>query len=291
MPAPPFDRFVRYAELSTLLTGLADEHPSLLGISSIGRSHEGRDIWLLTVTNDATGAASEKPALWVDASIHATELAGSVAALHLAHRLVTGHGADADVTRALDSRTFYIVPRLNPDGAELALLERPVELRSSTRPYPRVDQQDGLIREDVDGDGRILTMRIEDPDGPWKPLPSEPRLLVARDPHEDGAGPYYRVLPEGHIQGYDGATIRLAPQLRGLDMNRNWPVDWRPEGEQPGAGEYPTSEPEVRAAVQAIVDRPNICAYITYHTQSGVHLRPSSTKADDTLPTAYLRAY
>ena len=291
MAAPPFDRFVRHAELSALVSAMAEERPDLLAVSSIGESYEGRDIWLLTVTNTATGPAAEKPALWVDANIHATELTGSVAALHLASRLVTGHGVDREVTRALDTRAFYIVPRLNPDGAELALGERPVELRSSTRPYPRTDQQDGLVEEDLDGDGRLLTMRIPDPDGPWKPLPSEPRLLVPRDPAEDGDGPYYRLLPEGRIQGYDGATIRLAPRLQGLDMNRNWPIDWRPEGDQPGAGPYPTSEPEIRAAVQAIVDRPNICAYIAYHTQSGVHLRPSSTKDDDSLPTADLRAY
>lgn len=64
-------------------------------------------------------------------------------------------------------------------------------------------------------------MRIPDPDGPWKPLSSEPRILVARDPAEDGPGPYYRVLPEGRVQGYDGATITVAPALQGLDMNRS----------------------------------------------------------------------
>ena len=141
---PPFDRFLRHNELSEVVASLQEEHPELVERSSIGASFEGRDIWLLTITNRATGPASEKPALWVDANIHATELTGSVAALHLAHRLVTGHGSDPEVTRALDTRAFYIVPRLNPDGAELALLERPVELRSSTRPYPRVAQQDGL---------------------------------------------------------------------------------------------------------------------------------------------------
>lgn len=291
MPDLHFDRFYRYDELTAALHALAAEHPGLAAVESIGQSHEGRDIWLVTVTNAETGPHHEKPALWIEANIHATELTGSAAALHLLHRLVTGYGADAKVTHALDTRCFYVVPRLNPDGAELALADIPTYVRSSARPWPRTDQQDGLVVEDIDRDGRILTMRIPDPNGAWKPYPEDPRLLIAREPDEYGDGPYYRLLPEGRIQGYDGVTVRMAPALRSLDINRNFPVDWRPPGEQAGAGDFPTSEPEIRAEVQAIVDRPNICAFIAYHTQSGVHLRPSSMYADSELPTFDLRTY
>jgi hypothetical protein len=68
-------------------------------------------------------------------------------------------------------------------------------------------------------------------------------------------------------------------------------MDWAPEAEQLGAGPYPTSEPEIRAEVQAIVDRPNITGYISYHTQSGVHLRPYSSYDDDHYPTSDLRVF
>lgn len=287
----PFDRFVKFPELTEILEGLAAEYPQLLALSSIGKSFEDRDIWLCTITNTETGPADEKPAIWIDANIHATELTGSTAALYLINKLVTQHGTDETVTRAVDTRTFYVVPRMGPDGAELAMAERPKYIRSSSRPYPRTDQQDGLIAQDMDGDGRILTMRIPDPNGTWKVSSADHRLLVAREPTEDGPGPYYRLLPEGEVQNYDGVTIRNAPALHGLDMNRNYPVEWRPEGDQYGAGPYPTSEPEIRAVVQAIVDRPNICAFIQYHTYSGVHLRPYGTHADDALPTADLRVF
>ena len=79
LPMPPiaFDRFYRYPELTAWLQALAREHPQLVAIESIGKSFEGRDIWVLTVTNTATGPAAEKPALWVDGNIHATEVAAS----------------------------------------------------------------------------------------------------------------------------------------------------------------------------------------------------------------------
>ena len=92
--------------------------------------------WSLTVTNTATGPAHEKPAFWVDGNIHSTEVAASAAALYFLNTLVTQYGVDDDVTRALDTRAFYINPRVNPDGAEWALAERPKWVRSSTRAVP-----------------------------------------------------------------------------------------------------------------------------------------------------------
>jgi murein tripeptide amidase MpaA len=292
VPDVAFDRFYRYDELTEILRGWAAEHPALFSVESIGRSFEDRDIWLATVTNSGTGTHSEKPAFWVEANIHASEVTGCTAALHLLHRLLSGYGSDEKITRALDTRTFYVVPRLNPDGAELALASRPKIVRSSVRPYPREDTQDGLHREDIDGDGRLLSMRVADHNGPWKVYADEPRLMVRRDPDEDDpAATYYRLLPEGVIRNYDGVMIKLAPPLEGLDLNRNFPFDWGPENEQPGAGPFPTSEPEIRAEVEAIVGRPNVCGYISYHTMSGVHLRPYSGRPDDDLPTDDLRTY
>ncbi|HEY8628830.1 MAG TPA: M14 family zinc carboxypeptidase, partial [Gaiellaceae bacterium] len=159
----PLDRFLRYDELTALLRAWVGEHPRLLELGSIGSSHEGRDIWIATVTNADTGPAAEKPAFLVEANIHAMEVTGSAAALHLIDRLLRGHGTDDRITRALDTRAFYVIPRLNPDGAELALADRPRFIRSSVRPYPRLEPEDGLQDEDIDGDGRILTMRLRDP--------------------------------------------------------------------------------------------------------------------------------
>jgi murein tripeptide amidase MpaA len=141
----------------------------------------------------------------------------------------------------------------------------------------------GLITEDVDGDGRVLSMRIEDPDGNWKICQQEPRLLVPRDPAESG-GRYYRLLPEGRIDGYDGALIPLQAKPEQLDLNRNFPGQWREEHEQKGAGPFPTSEPEVRAVTDFIAAHKNICGGVTFHGYSGVLLRPFSFEADEEMP-------
>ena len=274
MPSVNFDRFYRYAELTDLLKAFATEFPQLVSFESIGRSHEGRDIWLATVTNRASGAASEKPGFWVDGNIHSTEVAASVACIYFLKYLVENHDKDPDVARALDTRAFYVCPRINPDGAEWALADKPKYVRSSTRSYPfDEDAIEGLTVEDIDGDGRILQMRVPDPNGLWRAHPDEPRLMVRRQPTEVG-GTYYRVLPEGRLEGYDGFTLRVKKPRQGIDLNRNFPANWRQEFEQLGAGPFPTSEPEVRAVAEFIIRHPNITGGVAFHTWSGVLLRP-----------------
>jgi murein tripeptide amidase MpaA len=291
MPEVRFDRFYRYTELTAILEAFAAEYPALVAIESIGKSHEGRDIWLLTATNQATGPAADKPAFWVEGNVHATEVAASVACTYFLNHLVTRYGQDPDVTRALDTRAFYICPRVNPDGPEWALADKPRFIRSSTRPYPsQEDAIDGLTVEDIDGDGRILQMRIADPNGLWKPHPQEPRMLVRREPAEVG-GSYYRLLPEGTIEDYDGFTLKIKKPKQQLDLNRNYPAHWRQEFEQVGAGPYPTSEPEVRAQVAFLTSHLNICGGVSFHTWSGVLLRPFDHSPDTEMAAEDLWAY
>ncbi|MBD2347234.1 M14 family metallopeptidase [Anabaena subtropica] len=286
-----FDKYYRYEELTPILHSYAQEFPQLIKIESIGKSYEGRDIWLLTVTNFATGTDAEKPALWVDGNIHATEIAPSSVCLYFLQTLVTAYGTHPDITRCLDSRVFYICPRVNPDGAELALGEKPKFIRSATRPYPHDEElNEGLVMEDIDGDGRILLMRIPDDNGAWKVCPSEPRLLVRREPTETG-GQYYRLLSEGRLENYDGVEIKIQRPKEGLDLNRNFPALWRQEVEQPGAGPYPTSESEVRSLVQFLTSHHNITGAITFHTYSGVLIRPYTDRSDDEFPVNDLRTY
>ena len=285
MTSAVYDRYPRYEELTLWLDEFVEQYPQLVHKTSIGQSYEGRDIWLLTVTNHDAGDPAEKPAVWIDGNIHASEVTASVAIVHLIDTLTSGYGTDDRTTRALDTRTFYLVPRVNPDGAELSLAEVPSFVRGSVHPWPFTEQQAGLVAADIDKDGRILQMRVEDPNGAWKPYVNDPRLMVARDPDEDGGGPYYRILAEGSVHDYDGVRIPTAPYRAGIDPNRQFPFQWERKVEGPwDAGEYPGSEPEVGALLKAITDRKNICTYFAYHTFSGVHIRAYSDRADEALP-------
>ncbi len=111
MPQVRFDTYYRYDELTQILHAYAEEYPHLVRIESIGKSYEGRDIWLLTLTNFKTGPAEEKPALWVDGNIHASEVSPSTACLYLIHRLVNAvrHAPENHALSAIPVR-FTCVP-------------------------------------------------------------------------------------------------------------------------------------------------------------------------------------
>ena len=281
-----FDRHLRHDELTSWLHSVADANPGLVNVEQYGTSYEGRPLWLVTITDQATGAHDTKPAHWVDASIHAVELTATVSACHLVHHLMRGFAqGDATVVEALRTRTFYVVPRVNPDGAERALADHPTFRRSSVRPWPWRDgaRLPGLHVDDVDGDGRVLEMRIADPDGAWMPHPDDQRLMIPVPAEGPTPGTSrYRMFLEGTVQDFDNFTIPTPRPPESLDLNRNFPAGWGTG--VAGSGDHPLSEPEVDALVRAIVARPNICGYNAYHTSGGVLLRPSSIAADSTLP-------
>jgi hypothetical protein len=130
-------------------------------------------------------------------------------------------------------------------------------------------------------------MRVPDPKGEWKADPDEPRILVLREPGEEG-GEYYRVYPEGVIENFDGVYVQIDPQQDG-NMNRNFPINWSPR--EYGAGEYPFSEPEAMGMGRFILDHPNIAGMCAYHTHGGIILRPSMMKVDAEMSPPDLALY
>jgi len=282
-----FDHYYDYAGLTEQLHALAAAYPELATLRSIGRSFGGRDVWLMEITNPATGPGASKPGYYLDAQIHAEEHTTSAVALYAIHKLLTDYGRDEEVTRLVDQQVFYVLPRINPDGAELAL-QPPYYLWCGNGRYrPGEDRHGGLKTADVDGDGFIVSMRVRDPLGEWKTSTLDDRIMVQRQPGEEG-GTYYRLYPEGFIDDYDGVHVRIDKPHDG-NMNRNFPAGW--DAEEYGAGEHPLSEPEAAAVARFILDHPNIAGMNSYHTHGGIILRPSMTQPDSAMSPKDLALY
>ncbi len=282
------DRYYPYDLLTELLRGWVGAYPGLATLGSIGRSGEGREIWVVTLTNGATGPDHEKPAYYIDANIHAAEVTTSSVALATIHHLLTRYADDAEVRRLLDETAVYIIPRIAVDGSELFLTST-ANMRSSPTIYPAGADYDGLELQDLDGDGLIGAMRVKDPAGPWKISERDSRIMLRRGANEFG-GDYYFVHPEGLIRNWDGGKITVAPSTMGLDFNRNFPKDWKPEWAQVGAGPHPLSSPETQAVAAFLLGHRNIHGAQLHHTAAGLILRASALYGDDQIPPLDLRA-
>lgn len=284
-----FSHYYLYEELVDYLHQLKADYPSLINLEKNGVSYEGRDIWLAIITNQKTGKDLNKPGYWIDGNTHAGEVTGSAVALYIIYFFLSQYSENSSVTRLLDNYVVYILPRLAVDGAQ-KYLQTPYSLRSSPRLYPHVELQDGLYPEDVNGDGLILLMRIPDPCGAWKISQQDSRVMVRRE-LDEFEGTYYTLLPEGLINNYDGWDFQLSPPQEGIDFNRNYPHQWQSEAKQVGAGNYPFSEPETKSEADFWHQHPNINGFLTYHTFSGLLLRPYGTNPDSFFPAADLEIY
>jgi hypothetical protein len=283
-----------YAETTELMEAFAKEYEDITTLTSIGKSLQGKDLWCLEITNYASGAPETKPGMYIDGNTHAGEVSGAETSLYIIHHLLTNYGKDPQVTRLLDTRVFYIIPKINPDGSDAYLRDPREPADPDLKPFD--DDEDGLADEDgaddLNGDGIISQMRIRDEEGPLKTSPTDPRLMVERGIDEPGE---WRIIGrEGLDNDGDGAINEDPPGARITVTNRNYPAYWAPPwiqgGIRPG-GYYPLFEPEAKAQVDFILAHPNIAGIQSYHTHSGVLLRPYCNLGDEHIPPQDMRNY
>lgn len=106
-----------YAETNAELRRIAAAYPQLAQTSVIGRSHEGRDILAIKIS-DNVGTDEAEPEVLLNANIHAREHLTTEQALYMANLLTGRYSAESRVREVVDSREWWIIPMLNPDGSE-----------------------------------------------------------------------------------------------------------------------------------------------------------------------------
>jgi hypothetical protein len=122
-------------------------------------------------------------------------------------------------------------------------------------------------------------MRVrDDKRGAWKISKEDQRLMEPRRLDERD-GEFYHIIPEGVIKDYDGEPIEINPVPWRLDLNRNYPSEWKPEIK--GGGDYPTSEPEIKNVVDFIINHKNIGALEALHTSGGILFRSPYTYPEE----------
>lgn len=113
------------AQIEAILDSFHAKFPALCSKkASIGKTIEGRDIWMVKISDNVLVDENE-PEVFYDALHHAREPLSMEATLLFMDELLDGYGTDPEATLLIDERELFFVPCLNPDGYEYNRSIRP----------------------------------------------------------------------------------------------------------------------------------------------------------------------
>jgi len=247
--------------LTKQLKELARAHKKIARLERACETPGKSEVWRLELGDGNQEERKRRPAVLVVAGIEGNDLAGTASTVAWAESLAKAYETDEKTRKLLETTTIYLWPRLNPDGAR-HFFGKP-KLETATNDQPVDEDHDGLVDEDgpddLDGDGQITWMRIEDPDGEYILDPAEPRLLLKADRSKGERGAW-RFLSEGRDDDGDKAWNEDGPG--GVNFNRNFPFNFRFFA--PWSGRHQVSEIETRALADFVVEHPNIAVAFTF---------------------------
>lgn len=112
---PGREDYHTYESLTTELQQIASDYPAIAMLTSIGQSEEGRELWMLKLSDNVTEDEPE-PAFKYTATIHGDEVVGMEICVYLIRLLVENYGIDPELTALVDDLEIWICPLHNPDG-------------------------------------------------------------------------------------------------------------------------------------------------------------------------------
>ncbi|WP_058045999.1 M14 family metallopeptidase [Streptomyces roseifaciens] len=115
---PPADAgFHNYREAMAEIDAGVAKYPAVMSKKVIGKSHEGREIVAVKIS-DNVAADEDEPEVLFTAHQHAREHLTVEMALYLLKEFGSKYGSDPRITKMVDSREIWVVPDVNPDGGE-----------------------------------------------------------------------------------------------------------------------------------------------------------------------------
>jgi hypothetical protein len=118
--------------IEDLLRAYQAKYPAISKLVELGRTHQGRAIWGLEIS-DHPGQTEAEPSVLFDGGHHASELLAVEYPLDAMAQLLEGYGRDKTVTRWVDGLHIFVVPLVNPDGNHMFIEESRFAGRKNAR--------------------------------------------------------------------------------------------------------------------------------------------------------------
>ena len=111
-----WDVYPKYSEYVAKMQYWAATYPSLCTLQNIGNTPNGRALYVLKISDNATADETE-PEFFYTSSMHGDEITGFPTMLRLIDHLLTNYGSNSEVTNLVNGTEIYICPLANPDGS------------------------------------------------------------------------------------------------------------------------------------------------------------------------------
>ncbi|XP_052393456.1 carboxypeptidase D isoform X2 [Carassius gibelio] len=113
--------YYNYADMTDRLHRFSQKYAHICSLSSIGKSVEGRELWVTRITTSPTADIPGKPRFKYVGNIHGDEALSRQLLVYLIEYLLTQFGRDVRVTELVNRTDIYIMASMNPDGFERAV--------------------------------------------------------------------------------------------------------------------------------------------------------------------------
>lgn len=123
------DSYKDPALVEQLLTAYHERYPAITKLEEIGRTHLGRPIWALKISDGDDG--NDEPSVLLNGAHHGSELLSIEYALDAVDTLLAGYHHDAKVTRWIDGLEIWCVPLVNVDGNHMFVHESRFAIRKN----------------------------------------------------------------------------------------------------------------------------------------------------------------
>ena len=256
-----------FPQLTARIKDLASKNASLANVTSVGKSAGGKDLWLITLSQGNPGS---KPALLLVGGLDGSHPAGSETLLLMAEKMLSN--PNDQVKDLLSKKTLYIMACANPDAWD----QGKSKFERSGNATASDEDRDGRINEDpsedLNADGLITQMRVEDPTGTLIPGKSDARILLKADPTKGEVGKYL-LLSEGTDNDKDDNWNEDGEG--GVNINKNFTFNY-PYFEKE-SGIYAASESETKAILEVLYRNLNIFGVIVFGPENNLS---NATKFD-----------
>ncbi|KAK1788062.1 hypothetical protein P4O66_016539 [Electrophorus voltai] len=116
-----YKEYYNYLALTRRLHSFVERYPRISNLASIGKSIEGRELWVMRVTTHSIMDVPGKPRVRYVGNMHGDEAVSRQVLVYLIEYLLTQYGTDPRVTALVNYTDIYIMPSMNPDGFERAI--------------------------------------------------------------------------------------------------------------------------------------------------------------------------